>query len=184
MTNTVQHTATSLKGRRSEKGFTLIEVAVALLVLAVGMLGIAGMQSSGMKTTFKSHQRAIAMTQAQDMADRIRANISGLRSTEYTNAIPTSAPSPDCQTSGNTCTSVQLAATDLFNWETENASLLPSGQGSIACTDLVAGTAATLEAGSTCLITVMWDGERTGATGALCNGATGQLTCLRMRITP
>lgn len=182
MTNDIHHSVRISKKGMPEKGFTLIEVAIALLVLAVGLLGIAGMQSSSMQITLKSHQRAIAMTQAQDISDRIRANISGLRSTDYTNTIPTTAPSPDCLTISNTCTSSELAATDLYNWETQNAALLPSGQGSIACTDIDASTAATLEAGSTCLITVRWDGERSGATGTGCTAST-DLTCLRMRIT-
>jgi type IV pilus assembly protein PilV len=168
----------------SSHGFTLIEVAIAMLVLAVGLLGIAGIQSKGMQSTHLSHQRSVAMTQALDLADRIRANIAGLRAMDYSITIPTSAPSPDCQTSSNSCTAAELAATDLYNWQTDNASLLPSGQGSISCTDIDAGTTATLEAGSSCLITVLWDGNRDGSTGTLCNGAAGQLTCLRMRITP
>jgi hypothetical protein len=42
----------------------------------------------------------------------------------------------------------------------------------------------TLEAGTDCIITVRWDGERNGATGTGCTGASTDLTCLRMRITP
>ena len=178
MTNTAHNTAAA-----AEQGFTLIEVAVAVLVLAVGLLGIAGMQSSGMQATLKSHQRAIAMTQAQDIADRIRANVSALRSKDYAAAISSTAPSPDCKTSNNTCTSPELAATDLYNWQTDNAALLPSGQGSITCADIDATTTAVYEAGTNCLITVRWDGERSGVTGTGCTAAT-DLTCLRLRITP
>lgn len=178
MTNDVRYTA-----KTTEKGFTLIEVAIALLVLAVGLLGIAGLQSTSIQTTLKSHQRAVAMSQAQDIADRIRANVTGLRSLDYINAIPGGAPNPDCQSLGASCTPTQLAATDLYNWDTANAALLPSGQGSITCTDIDAGTAATLEAGSTCLVTVMWDGERSGAAGTGCSSGS-DLTCLRMRIMP
>lgn len=185
MKNNAHNTTIILTKGMSEKGFTLIEVAVALLVLAVGLLGIAGMQSSGMQATMKSHQRAIAMTQAQDIADRIRANLSALRSTDYTSAIAISAPSPNCQTASNICTTAELAATDLYNWQTENAALLPSGQGSITCTDIDNTTSATLEAGSTCLITVMWDGQRNGASATGCDTSDADdLTCLRMRITP
>jgi type IV pilus assembly protein PilV len=167
------------------QGFTLIEVAVALMVLAVGLLGIAGMQSSGMKASHQSHLRAVAMTQAQDLADRIRANLNGLRTTNYTNGIPTAAPSPNCQTSANTCSGAQLALSDLYNWQTQNAAVLPSGQGAIACNDINApNTPNILEAGTDCIITVRWDGERNGATGTGCTGANTDLTCLRMRITP
>lgn len=183
MTNTT-HKAVLQRTARGQQGFTLIEVAVALIVLAVGLLGIAGMQSSGMQNTLKSHHRAVAMMQAQDIADRIRANISGMRATAYTNAIPTTAPSPNCMTSGSSCTSAQLAATDLFNWEAENQASLPSGAGSIACTDIDATTAAAYEAGTSCTITIRWDGDRTGATGTGCSGSSSDLTCLRMRIMP
>lgn len=179
------HTSTKFfNKRKSESGFTLIEVAVALLVLAVGLLGVSGLQSSGIQTTLRSHQRAIAMTQAQNISDRIRANLGGLRSTDYTNAISGTAPNPTCMTSSNTCTSSQLAATDLYNWQVATAALLPSGQGNIACTDINAGTPNILEAGSNCLITIRWDGNRNGAVGTGCSGSSADLTCLRMSITP
>ena len=172
---------------RHSQGFTLIEVAITMLVLATGLLGIAGLQSSSMKTTYLSHQRSIAMTQALDIADRMRTNIAGLRATEYTKAIPVAAPSPDCQTSSNVCNSAQLAATDLYNWQIQNAALLPSGEGVIACTDVVVATLATLEPGSDCLITLLWDGNRDGATGTGCDpdntGPGGDLSCLLMRVT-
>lgn len=180
------NTRNTAPAKRS-RGFTLIEVAITMLVLATGLLGIAGLQSSSMKTTYLSHQRSVAMTQALDLADRMRTNMVGLRATEYTKPIPTAAPSPDCQTLGNACTAAELAATDLFNWQTQNIALLPSGQGSIACTDVNGATLATLEAGSNCLITLLWDGNRDGATGTGCDpdnaGAGGDLTCLRMRVT-
>lgn len=166
----------------SEKGFTMIEVVIALLVLMVGLLGIASMQTYGVQATMKSHQQAIAMVQAQDIADRIRTNISGLRSTQYTNAIPGAVPDPTCIELADTCTSTQLAATDLFNWQTENAASLPLGQGSIVCTDIDAATAGTLEAGSSCVITLRWDGNRNGAVGLDCSGSALDLTCLRMRV--
>lgn len=178
--NAVHHRTADRQG-----GFTLIEVAVSLIVLSVGLLGIAGMQSSGMQNTLKSHQRAVAMLQAQDISDRIRANLAGMRTKEYTKTIsPPPAPSPDCVTSSNTCTAAELAATDLYNWDAANAALLPSGAGSITCTDIDATTTASYEEGTSCTITLRWDGDRTGATGTGCTSASTDLTCLRMRITP
>lgn len=166
----------------------MIEIAIALLVLAVGLLGIAGLQTSGMQTNLKSQQRTIAMNQAQDLADRIRANVSGLRSMEYIKTIATSAPSPNCNTSTNTCTAAELAASDLYNWQTANSDFLTAGQGEISCTDVRASTTTILDPGSSCLITLRWDGNRDGATGTGCDptntGASGDLTCLRMRIIP
>lgn len=172
-----------------QTGFSMIEIAIALLVLSIGLLGIAGLQSSGMQASFKSQQRTIAMNQAQDLADRIRANLSGLRAMEYTKAIPTSVPSPNCSASANTCTPAELAATDLYNWEQSNAELLPAGAGEISCTDIDAvKTPNIFDAGSSCQITVRWDANRDGATGTGCDptntGAGGDLACLRMRLIP
>lgn len=173
----------------SEAGFSMIEVAVALLVLAVGLLGIAGLQTSGMKATLKSQQRTVAMNQVQDLADRIRANLSGLRAKEYIKAIAGAAPSPDCVSSANTCTAAELAASDLYNWQTASSTLLPAGEGGVTCTDIDAvKTPTILDAGSSCMITLRWDSNRDGATGTGCDptntGASGDLACLRMRIIP
>lgn len=184
--STLKHLA--LQNPAKSTGFTMIEILVALLVLAVGLLGIAGLQTSGMQATLKAHQRAVALNQSQDLADRIRANINGLRSMAYLQTIPTGAPTPDCMTSANTCTNDQLAATDLYNWETNNAALLPSGQGEISCTDIDATTTTLLESGSSCVITVRWDANRDGATGTGCDptntGASGDLACMRLRVIP
>lgn len=181
MKTRLKNSNTGLSARYSH-GFTIIEVAIAMLILSVGLLGVAGLQATGMQSTYQSHQRAVAMVQARDLADRMRANTAGVRGGEYIKTIPTAAPSPDCESAGSTCDAAQLAASDLYNWASMNGELLPSGQGSIACADLDASTAAVLESGSDCLITVRWDGSRSGATGLGCG--TGDLTCLRLRVIP
>lgn len=165
-------------------GFTIIEVAIAMLVLSIGLLGVAALHAKGMHATYQSHQRSLAMTQARDLADRMRANLGGTRAGEYLNTIPTAPPSPDCESAGSTCNAVQLAMSDLYNWDNMNRQLLPSGQGSVTCTDLDPGTPTVLESGSACLITLRWDGDKTGAAGTGCSGSSGDLTCLRMRFIP
>ena len=165
-------------------GFTLIEVAIAMLILSIGLLGVAGLHAKGMQATYQSQQRSVAMTQARDLIDRMRANLAGTRAGEYLNTIPTAAPSPDCESAGSTCDASQLAMSDLYNWDDMNRRLLPSGQGSVACTDIDPGTPAVLESGSACLITLRWDGDKTGAAGTGCSGSTGDLTCLRLRFIP
>ncbi len=170
---------------QGSRGFTIIEVAIAMLVLSVGLLGVAGLQASGMKNTHQSHQRAIAMTQARDLADRMRANLTGTRTFEYTKTISLVPTTPDCESSANSCTPAELAASDLYNWQNMTATLLPSATGSVACTDIDAGTATVLESGSDCLITMRWDGNREGATGVGCDpNNTADLTCLRLRFVP
>lgn len=59
---------------RKQRGLTMIEVLVALLVLAVGLLGVAGMQTVSMQQTQGADRRSVAVLHAQTMADEIRSN--------------------------------------------------------------------------------------------------------------
>ena len=180
----ILHKANTVPAAQRLGGFTIIEVAVAMLILSVGLLGVAGLQATGLQSTYQSHQRSVAMTQARDLADRMRANPTGMLTGEYLKSIPTAWPTPDCESSGSTCDAAQLAASDLYKWASMNGELLPSGQGSVTCNDLVPGTAALLESGSDCMITVRWDGDRTGASGLGCSGSSSDLTCLQLRVIP
>jgi type IV pilus assembly protein PilV len=181
---TVLRKSTGSPSARRSAGFTIIEVAIAMLVLSVGLLGVAGLQATGMRSTYQSHQRSMAMAQARDLADRMRANLAGMRAAEYVKTIPAAPPSPDCESSGNACNAAQLAKSDLYNWDSMNGQLLPSGQGSVTCTDIDPGTPGVLESGTACLVTLRWDGDRTAATGTGCNGSSSDLTCLRLRFIP
>ena len=58
------------------RGFTLIEILVAVLVLALGLIGLAALQATGIKNVQTAYNRSQAVHLAQDMADRIRANTS------------------------------------------------------------------------------------------------------------
>jgi type IV pilus assembly protein PilV len=59
---------------RPQDGFTLIEILIAVLVLAVGMLGLAGMQLAGMKSNYSAYLRSQATFAASDLIDRMRVN--------------------------------------------------------------------------------------------------------------
>ena len=59
---------------RRSRGATLIEVLIAVLVLAVGILGLMGLQINGKRTTYEALQRSAAVNLAQDMINRMRAN--------------------------------------------------------------------------------------------------------------
>lgn len=63
--------------RGGEQGFTLIEVLVALLVLAIGMLGVAAMQLKAVQGAHMAYQRSIASLAAQDAQERLWASLSG-----------------------------------------------------------------------------------------------------------
>lgn len=175
-----------MRPNTKQHGFTLIEILVAVLVLSVGLLGIAGLQTKGTQHVYDAQLHTLAAIQVQDMADRIRANLEGMRDGRY-NALSTTPPTnPSCDS--DTCTPEQLAAYDMYRWNTDNGALLPSGAGQIACEDtsgttLSNGTNADI--GSRCTITVRWDANRNGATGLGCDPAKDtDLRCVRLSIVP
>lgn len=59
--------------RHNQKGFTLVEVLVTVLVLAVGLLGLAGLQLAGMKSNRSAYLRSQAVIATYDLLDRMRA---------------------------------------------------------------------------------------------------------------
>jgi type IV pilus assembly protein PilV len=115
----------------SAAGFTLIEVLVAIVVLSIGLLGVAGLQLAGIRASQSSYLRTVATYQAYDMADRMRANLPGVNGGSYNN-LSGDPGSPGCVTTN--CTSAQMAQNDQHEWSVSNAAFLPSGTGSV-CLD-------------------------------------------------
>lgn len=68
-----------LSGSSAVRGITLIEVLVTLLILAIGLLGLAGLQLAASNAQFEAFQRAQALMVAEDMASRLRANPTAAR---------------------------------------------------------------------------------------------------------
>ncbi|MDZ7737247.1 MAG: type IV pilus modification protein PilV [Gammaproteobacteria bacterium] len=120
---------------RSRKlaGFSLIEVLVAIVIFSIGLLGIASLQIAGLRFASGSQHRAVATMQAQNIADRMLANLGGVENEYYniTGSMPGSYTT-DCSTAD--CNPTDLATYDLVTWNLENADLLPSGDG-IVCLD-------------------------------------------------
>jgi type IV pilus assembly protein PilV len=141
-----------------EGGFTLLEVLVALLVLTIGLLGLAALQASGTRYVHGSYLRSQAVIQAYDMADRIRANLPGVQAGDYTDLSGIPSTHSDCTSSS--CSAAQMAQFDLWQWNTANASLLPSGAGTVT---IAANPGVCAVANCVCTITVSWNEvERTG----------------------
>ena len=114
--------------RPRQRGFSLIEVMVALMVLAIGLLGLAGLQTLGLKFNTQSYQRTQAVLNAYDIIDRIRANSGGMVAGRYDNIdVSYTPPTQDCMAA--TCTTTQMADYDIGQWKASLASLLTQGQG-------------------------------------------------------
>ncbi len=160
------------------QGFSLIEVLVSMVVLSIGLLGLAGMQANGLKNNHNAYLKTQATALAADMMDRVRANMEGMRAGNYNNisiSPNTASPysDPSCLTSG--CSPAQIAQYDAFDWGGNLASILPSGSGSVTGTG----------DGSMFTVTVMWDNARTGATGTACGNDEGvDLKCFATRSQP
>jgi type IV pilus assembly protein PilV len=135
-------------------GFTLLEVMVALLILSVGLLGLAGLQIAGLRSNQNSYYRLQATLLAQDLSERMRANLVGVGLGAY-DAASTGANDVDCTRAD--CTPEQMARYDLAQWQADIARQLPGGVGEI-CKGAPAcggGTAAYT-------VTIRWDEKRSG----------------------
>ncbi len=106
--------------KRKLQGFSLVEVLIALIIMSVGMLGIAGLYVQSMQAGRTSMLRHHAVTLAGDVADRIRANPTA--GAAYTAADGTNN---NCVAQGTDCNVAQMAANDIFIWQAQAASFLP-----------------------------------------------------------
>ena len=94
----------------AQAGFTLVEVLIALVVLAVGMLGIAALYIEGLRASRTALVRSEAVVLATNMADRIRANLEA--GAAYAGA-PAANPNVNCVAGGGGCSPQEMAAHDL-----------------------------------------------------------------------
>lgn len=128
----------SVPSVRHQRGLSLLEVLVAIVILSLGLLGMAGLQAASLRTSQGSFYRAQAAQYADDMAERMRANLGQARN--YGLALADAAP-----------TGTSVRDRDLADWLAKLRSL-PGGDGSVAI-DL---------ANNLVTITVQWDDTRAG----------------------
>lgn len=112
-----------MKTIASQKGVGLIEILVALLVLAIGILGFIALQYRSVEATSEAINRVQAMNVARDMAERIRANRDGLATykAQTSTAANQAGSVKNCITS--TCSATDLADFDVSQVTTKAASL-------------------------------------------------------------
>ena len=121
-----------MKTHSRQSGFTMVEVLVALVVLAIGLLGIAALFLNSLQAGRTAIYRTEAIELAADLADRIRMNRTAQAA--YDSAFAdVEVAAPACATTGG-CTDAELAATDLSTWKAAIAERLPSGAGQVVVT--------------------------------------------------
>jgi len=94
-------------GRSGQAGALLIEVLIAVLICAFGLLGFAGMQARAVSTDFETLQRSEALVLIEDMVSRMNANRA--HADDYVSALLGDGPIVDC-------TGATGAALDLCEW--------------------------------------------------------------------
>ena len=106
---------------RRQRGFSLVEVLIALVIMSVGMLGIAGLYVHSMQAGRTSMLRHHAVTLAGDVADRIRANPrAGI-------AYQGGGADGNCVSGVVNCDEVAMAGHDIMLWEQQADDTLPTG---------------------------------------------------------
>lgn len=121
-----------------QTGFTLIEILVTVIVLAIGLLGLAGLQATSLSFNSTAYQRSQATNLAYDIADRMRANVMAARAGAYNVNFGFGAPA-----------GANLAATDLRQWRQALMNALPGP-----------GTGSITQNGNVFTISIQWDDSR------------------------
>lgn len=148
------------KNPRKQHGFTLLELLIALLVLSIGLLGLAALQTVGLRSNQMASMRTVATQMTYDMTDRMRANPDGLTTANQYYVLGTGEATPtivtDCD--AEACTTAELADFDLAQWRTRINSL-PGGLSQVTQTTTAGFTTHT--------VTVHWNESRDPAVNGL-----------------
>jgi len=171
----------------NEQGFTLLEVLIALLVLAIGLLGLAALQTTGLRSNTMATTRTHATQLIYDIADRMRANVAGSYDADVNNVVASTRNEyalPKCPYT--LPGSPVQADKDLNTWCDTVVNMLPGGDALITQTIQagVDGAVGTTDDVVTYDVTVYWDEARTGATGKGCDPLNkDDLRCMRLNVT-
>ncbi|MGA7179918.1 MAG: type IV pilus modification protein PilV [Thiobacillaceae bacterium] len=103
-----------------QHGFSLLEVLITLIIVSIGLLGLAGLTTASLKNNQSAYQRSIASWQAYDILDRMRANRTIANGGGYNVALGVAPAAAN-----------PIAQTDLTQWKQQLAASLPSGDGSV-----------------------------------------------------
>jgi type IV pilus assembly protein PilV len=176
--NTVNTVNARHMGPAGQRGFTLIEALISVVIMSIGLLGVAALQTRSLGSTNVSSKRSQAILLAGDLADRMRANRLASDLTAANHYASIGAADNSCRAvhynhthAAAACTAVQLAADDLADWAAQIAAILPTGSG-VVCRDStpndgVVGAPACDAAGNAFAIKIFWTEKSDNQTNAL-----------------
>lgn len=140
---------------RRQEGFSLIEILITMLVMSVGLLGIAGIILTNLKNNQSAQSRGVATVLVNDIVDRMRANRTIAETTGATK-------SPYALVLGeDPAVDTSVASTDLVAWTAAVKQSVPKGKGGVTYDS----------ASRNFTITVQWDDSR--AKGDAVGGSAG-----------
>jgi type IV pilus assembly protein PilV len=147
----------------SRRGFTLIEVLVSLVIMSIGMLGIAKLVLVSSHSNDSAYMRGQATALAYEILDRMRANPAGALAHNYDIAFGTMPSAPaSCDGTGVVCSAQQIAAWDLYTWEQHLTTASNTTVPMVRNGALPGGTAQIVTSATspiTATIQVQWDDE-------------------------
>lgn len=151
-----------------QRGFTMVELLIAVVVLSVGLLGLAGLQAQALRSNQVAYMRTQASLLANDIMDRMRANRAAVQAGHY-DGISGSQNGSCGTTSG--CNAASMAANDVYEWRLTVAQSLPSlgalGDATV-CIDSTpndgtsAGSPACDGTGPMYAVKIWWDDDKSG----------------------
>jgi len=162
--------------RRQQLGFNLIEVMIALVIISVGLLGLAGLQVSSLKQNQSAYYRSQATLFAYDLADRMRANMDEVNAGSY--FVASGAEDSNCINytgSATGCDADEMASHDIWEWQEAIAAELPLGEGLVCRSDLTdddmgAPDCEAANSDNPVVVYVWWNDDKTAS------GATAQFS--------
>lgn len=119
-----------INSHHKQRGFSLIEALVAFLILSVGMLGVASLQTISLRSGQTAALRSVAVIKAGEILDRIRANPTQIAN--YAVGAGAGGTNNGCNDGTSSCTPAALAADDLFHWKAGLKDALPNNAGTTA----------------------------------------------------
>lgn len=116
-----------------QRGVSLIEVLIAVLIFSIGLIGLAGLMVVSTRSNHVAYLRTQVTFLANNMAERMSANPTGVWAGNYNSTYPVSAGSIGCDAS-SPCSAAQVAAHDQQVWSRQLSTFLPRPSATIACT--------------------------------------------------
>ena len=120
------------------KGFSLLEVLIAVFVLALGVIGAAGLQLAAIRTSQQSGFQTLAVQLANEFADKMRSNDAQMKLSDtanlflkvnYNSALDPVPTTPAlCYSSSANCSATDLAKADIYEWLIRVKDVLPGGR--------------------------------------------------------